>query len=91
MHPLSLCPPTLCVRVLVIFHVHGTCMASYIYVDSTTSEPLETFQPSRFKPPVTLPSQYPTKTPKIPPTLSEPPPVKGKCTCLVHVTHLLAP
>ena len=28
MHPLSLCPPTLCVRVLVIFHVRGTCMAS---------------------------------------------------------------
>ena len=52
MHPLSLCPPTLCVRVLVIFHVHGTCMASYIYVDSTTSEPLETLQPSRFRPPV---------------------------------------
>ena len=91
MHPLSLCPPTLCVRVLVIFHVHGTCMASYIYVDFTMSEPLETFQPSRFKPPVTLSSQYSTKTLEGSQTLSEPPPVKGKCTCPVHVTHLLVP
>ncbi len=74
-------------------HIYGI-----LYLESTTSEPLEAMQPSRFKPPVTLPFQYSTKTLEGPQTLSEPPPllserplVKGKCTCLVHVTHLLAP
>ena len=73
-------------------------MYGILHLESTTSEPLETLQPSRFKPPVTLPFQYSTKTLEGPQTLSEPPPllserplVKGKCTCLVHVTHLLAP
>ena len=66
-------------------HIYGI-----LHLESTTSEPLETLQPSRFKPPVTLPFQYSTKTLEAPQTLSEPPPVKGKCTCLVHVTHLLA-
>ena len=68
-----------------------SCIWLLTSIDSATSEPLETLQPSRFKPPVTLPSQYPTKTLEGPPTLTEPPPVNGKCTCLVHVTHLLAP
>ena len=67
-------------------HIYGI-----LYLESTTSEPLEAMQPSRFKPPVTLSSHYPTKTLEGPQTLSEPPPLKGKCTCLVHVTHLLAP
>ena len=63
----------------------------FLHLDSTTSEPLETLQPSRFEPPVTLPSQYPMKTLEGPQTLSEHPLVKGKCTCFVHVTQLLAP
>ena len=63
----------------------------FLHLDSTMSEPLETLQPSRFKPPVILPSRYPTKTLEGPQTLSMHPPVKGKCTCPVHVTHLLAP
>ena len=60
----------------------------FLHLDSTTSEPLETLQPLLFEPPVTLPSQYSTKTLEGSQTLSEPPQVKGKCTCLVHVTHL---
>ena len=66
-------------------------ISGILHLDSTTSEPLETLQPSCFEPPVTLPSQYPMKTLEGPQTLSEHPLVKGKCTCLVHVTHLLAP
>ena len=51
----------------------------FLHLDSTTSEPLETLQPSRFEPPVTLPSQYPMKTLEGSQTLSEHPLVKGKC------------
>ena len=67
-------------------HIYG-----FLHLDSTTSEPLEILHSSRFKPPVILPSRYPTKTIEGTQTLSKHPPVKGKCTCLVHVTHLLAP
>ena len=63
--------------------VYVCSMSSYIYVDSTTSEPLETLQPSHFKPPVTLSSHYPMKTLEGPQTLSEPPP-KGKEPMFIH-------
>ena len=67
-------------------HIYG-----FLHLDSAMFEPLETLQLSCFKPPVTLASHYPTKSLEGLPTLSGPPPLKGKCTCLVHVTHLLAP
>ena len=54
----------------------------FLHLDSTMSEPLETLQPSRFKPPVTFPSQYPTKTFEGPLTLSELPLVKGSAHAL---------
>ena len=62
-------------------HIYG-----FLHLDSTTFEPLETLQPSRFKPTVILPSHDSMKTLQGPQTL-----FNGKCTCLVHVTHLLAP
>ncbi len=72
--------------VYVVIYIYG-----FLHLDSAASEPLETWQPSHFKPSVTLASHYPTKSLEGLPTLSGPPPLKGKCTCLVHVTHLLAP
>ena len=76
--------------VYLILRVLCSDIYGFLHLDSTTSEPLETLQPSRFKPPVTLSSHYPTKTLEGPQTLSEHPPVKGKCTCLVHVTRVVS-
>ena len=83
----------------LILHVLCSRVCGFLHLDSTTSELLETLQPSRFKPPVILPSHYPMKTLEGPQTLSEHPLVKSKCACLrmwdmstnVHVTHLLSP
>ena len=61
-----------------------------LHLDSTTSAPMASFLPSHSQRSATLPSHYPTKMLEGPQTLSEPPPVKGKCTCLVHVTHVVS-
>ena len=61
-----------------------------LHLDSTTSAPVASFLPSHSQRSATLPSHYPTKMLEGPQTLSEPPPVKGKCTCLVHVIHVVS-
>ena len=66
----------------IIFCVFSSHIYGFLHLDATTSEPVEALQPSRFKPPVTLPSHYSTKTLEGPQTLSEYPLVKGKCTML---------
>ena len=67
------------------------CSRTYVWlltsIESTTSDPLEIFQPSHA---MTSSSHHPIKTLKGPQTLSEHPPVKGKCTCLVHVIHVVS-
>ena len=69
------------------------CSRTYVWlltsIESTTFDPWEIFLPSHMHAMMSS-SHHPIKTLKGPQTLSEHPPVKGKCTFLVHVIHVVS-